>query len=163
MCGRLVWRCFIYRSVWMWSSSLRVVSTVTTTARWEVTITPTWPYLPATGCSKWTAVVFRIALLLHFYRLTIDWLLCFAPFLPGSGMFDDGVYMYLIEPLQQIHSIVSCPFTWELKHASYKRFLPRDFLHIRTLLRPLCCRFSWGYVLILPGTFLFPKEVTWPH
>lgn len=26
---------------------------------------------------------------------------------PGSGMFDDGVHMYLIEPLRQTHSAVS--------------------------------------------------------
>lgn len=33
----------------------RGVSTVTTTARWGASITPMWPYLPATGCSKWTS------------------------------------------------------------------------------------------------------------
>lgn len=121
------------------SSSLRAVSTVTTTVRWEGTITPTWPYLPATGCSKWTAelcvilVVFRISvdtlisappLLLTQYRLAS---LPFLLFLPGSGMFDDGVYVYQIEPLQQTHSIVSyCSHREQrlLEYASCKCFCP---------------------------------------
>lgn len=33
----------------------RAVSTVTTTARWGGARTPTWPYPPAVGCSKWAA------------------------------------------------------------------------------------------------------------
>lgn len=133
--------CFIYgcETASTLSSSPRGVSTVTTTARWEGTITPTWPYLPATACSKWTEelcvilVVFRISadtlipappLLLTQYRLAS---LPFPLFLPGSGMFDDGVYMYLIEPLQQTHSIVSYSCHREQclrQYASYICFYP---------------------------------------
>ena len=46
-----------------------------------------------------------ILLLLTRYRLPS---LSFAPLLPGSGMFDDGLHMYLIEPLQPTHLAVSC-------------------------------------------------------
>lgn len=114
------------------SSSLRAASTVTTTARWEGTITPMWPYLPATGCSKWTAELCLILarseylwihsslLLLTQYRLSS---LPSRLSLPGSGMFDDGVYMYLIEPLQQTHSIVSHSCRREPEYVSHKGFV----------------------------------------
>lgn len=44
--------------------------------------------------------------------------------LPGSGMFDDGVYMYLIEPLQQTHSIVSYSCRPEEQYCITQRFCP---------------------------------------
>ena len=59
-------------------SSLRVVSTVTTTARWGGTITPTWPYLPATGCSKWAA---ESCAILDVLRISLDIFIC-SPSLP---------------------------------------------------------------------------------
>lgn len=103
---------------------LRAVSTAITTARWEATITPAWPYQPATACSKYTAVAAGVCV-----RCRLCWeyacgalsspalinsvstaLLSFfisLPLCPCSGMFDDGVHTYLIEPLQQTHPIVS--------------------------------------------------------
>lgn len=50
-------------------SSSRVVSTVITTARWEGKITPTWPYLPATACSKWTA---ELCVILAVFRISVE-------------------------------------------------------------------------------------------
>lgn len=126
----VICRCLLWCCISTMSSSLRVVSTVTTTARWEGTTTPMWPYLPATGCSKWTAemcvtlAVCRIFLdTLISARidsvLTVSLSLPLLVSLPGSGMFDDGLYMYLIEPLQQTHSIVSYSRHREAKYASY--------------------------------------------
>lgn len=95
--------------------SCRVASTVTTTAGWEGTRTPTWPCPPATACSK-SMVPSHICcvdkylqrhsslLLLTRYPLPS---LPFAPLSPGSGMFDDGAHMYQIEPLRLTHSSVS--------------------------------------------------------
>uniref|UniRef100_A0A671XZ03 ADAM metallopeptidase domain 23 n=1 Tax=Sparus aurata TaxID=8175 RepID=A0A671XZ03_SPAAU len=40
------------------------------------------------------------------------------------GMFDDGVYMYLIEPLQQTHSIVSYSCRTEEQYCITQRFCP---------------------------------------
>lgn len=70
--------CFRYGWGLLWcsistvSSSLRVVSTVITTARWEGTITPTWPYLPATACSKWTA---ELCVILAVFRVSVETLI----------------------------------------------------------------------------------------
>uniref|UniRef100_A0A8C4EPR0 ADAM metallopeptidase domain 23 n=1 Tax=Dicentrarchus labrax TaxID=13489 RepID=A0A8C4EPR0_DICLA len=45
------------------------------------------------------------------------------------GMFDDGVYMYLIEPSQQTHSIVSYSCCREPKYVSHKGFVLLLILH----------------------------------
>lgn len=65
------------------SSSLRVVSTVITTARWEGTIIPTWPYLPATACSKWTA---ELCVSIAVFRISVE-TLSFAPIDSVSTVF----------------------------------------------------------------------------
>lgn len=93
--------------------SCRVVSTVTTTARWEGRRSPTWPYPPATACSKslvasHTCCMDNICRDIHRTESvsTVFSPLC-TSLSPGSGMFDDGVHTYLIEPLRQTHSAVS--------------------------------------------------------
>lgn len=111
---------------------VRVVSTVTTTARSEgmTTLMLLCPHVTVyseywsesiclNNASKLSLLytdllscvcifIFIIYKLMKAAKL-INVIVCFS--LVFSGMFDDGVHVYTIEPLKQNHSIVSLPFS----------------------------------------------------
>lgn len=156
------------------------MSTVTTTARWEGTITPTQPYLPVTVCSKWTSdFLFFLWNPRRAQNISgCTHLCCLAPIdsvltgvslpfilpLPGSGMFDDGVHVYLIEPLQQNHSTVSYSFSRHA-HCDQTNILALDGNTCFMLLLLFVLRQGYPTRIILfsKETAISYMGLTWPY
>lgn len=119
-----------------------------------------------------SSAVFRISLdtlisapqllLTHYQMASLPSLLS----LPGSGMFDDGVYVYLIEPSEQTHSIVSLfPLLASNRSVYHANVVSPccsrhvSFLHTCTTCS-LCfsLTFQTEDILTTPKTFLLLKE-----